>query len=296
MADGAGEMQPGEGEWLDDVRPGKDLGSRRVVADAERVRRYLTAVAVENPWYTEGSPLGYAVAPAALFAREPFFFTGYRLRNRSDPVNQALVWDFVHPVRVGEALTARARVVERIVERRERVVFETDFVDADGRIALRAQATVSYFVPGAPPPARRRADAAEASGRPLEPFTRTIDLAMSRAIFHDEAGWHSDPAAAQARGYARVVVGGPHLVCLMSECLTRELGTVWLGGGHLAARFLRPVLVDDRVTVLPSVLPQAEQQLADGLVLALQCENQRGELVAVASAFVRGAPGGRAPV
>jgi acyl dehydratase len=292
----AGATPAAGGGWVDDVTPGKELGSRRLVADVERVRRYLCAVGATNPWYTDASPLGYPVAPAALFAREPFTFTGYRLRNRSDPVNQALEWDFLYPVRVGEELIARARVVDRLVDRRERVVFETTFSDADGRIALRALATVSYPVPGATPAPRRPAPAAGEPGRPLAPFSRTIDLAMSRAVFHDEAGWHSDPAAARERGYERVVVGGPHLVCLMSECLTRELGTVWLGGGHLAARFLRPVLVDDTVTVQPFVLAPSEQPLPDGLALTLRCENQRGEPVAVASAFVRGAPGGRAPV
>jgi acyl dehydratase len=283
--------------WVDDVVPGKDLGTRQIVASPERVARYLLAVGGANPWYTEMSPLGYPVAPAALFAREPFHFTGYRLRNRTDPVNQAAVWDFLHPVRAGEPLTLRSRVAERFVRgRRERVVFETLFLDRDERIASRALMTVSYPVPDAsqaqPSPKTHDPDL----GKPLGSLTRTIDLEMCRAIFDDEVGWHNDPAAARERGYERVVVGGPHLVCLMSECLTRELGTVWLGGSHLEATFLRPVLVDDTVTVRPFVAPDDRQAVPDGLTLALRCENQGGLLVAVASAFVRGSPGGRAPV
>src|SRR5712692_2170908 len=102
-----------QSEWIDDVAPGKDLGRRIAVVDAERVQRYLLAVGSDNRWYTEGSPLGYAVAPATLLAPEPFEFTAYRLQNRSSPVNEALEWHCSNVVRVGERLELSAKVVER---------------------------------------------------------------------------------------------------------------------------------------------------------------------------------------
>lgn len=56
--------------------------------------------------------------PAKLLALKPLEFTGYRLQNRTSPVNEVLEWHATRAVCVGEPLDLSASVVDCFVRGR----------------------------------------------------------------------------------------------------------------------------------------------------------------------------------
>lgn len=64
---------------------------------------------------------------------------------------------------------------------------------------------------------------------------------------------------AQKRGFSEAVVAGPHMLAITSEACTNILGTGFLEGGKLALKFVRPVIVNDVLTVKARVKSKTVQ-------------------------------------
>jgi acyl dehydratase len=279
-------VAPGE------VVPGKPLGSLDLVITPRHVERYETAIGggPHAPVSDRGAP-GERIAPLGALSLQPFRFIGYRIPNRP-AMNVRVEWAFERPLVVGETVRLSAEVVERYEKGwRERVAWEMTGSDAAGATVLRVRPMVSYPIPGMARPAgaaSARVEPVEPPGEPLPAFTRTVTREMSAAIFTGGNNYHTDPEAAKAMGFAGAVVGGPHMFVLMSEHLTALYGARWTHGGRIAVTYLAPVVVADTLTLIPRALTAATAGDAVREV-AIRCENQRGELVSVATVTL--APG-----
>jgi acyl dehydratase len=60
---------------------------------------------------------------------------------------------------------------------------------------------------------------------------------------------HNDLAKAQAAGLERPIAQGQLLLCLMSSLVEDVFGASWASGGHIIAKFLRPVPAFSDITI-----------------------------------------------
>ena len=86
---------------------------------------------------------------------------------------------------------------------------------------------------------------------------------------------HVDEAFAQTTPLGGTVAHGMLVLAAISEMMAASFGEAWLTGGKLKVRFRGPARPGDRITA--SVQETARQ--GAGLVYAVECRNQRGEVL-----------------
>lgn len=124
----------------DGIRPGLDLGGREIVITHHWIEKYMQSIDDRNPWYTQDSPFGGPVAPAAVFNYEMEMFRGWHPPySKGKVVNTSQTWEFRRPMRPGQRVLLKGRVADRYVRRgREHIAMETTAYDEQGEVLCRS--------------------------------------------------------------------------------------------------------------------------------------------------------------
>jgi acyl dehydratase len=86
---------------------------------------------------------------------------------------------------------------------------------------------------------------------------------------------HVDPAFAATTPFGGTIAHGMLVLALLGEMLHAAHGEAWRRGGRLKVRFKAPTRPGDTVTASAS----SSKQSGDAIEYAVQCANQRGEIL-----------------
>ena len=280
----------------DPVPVGMFLGERSFTITEEQMRRYIDGIDAKNPWYTQDSPYGGPVCPAAILFYEPMRFPASQAYGQGRAVfNARAEWEFCAPTRPGQTLTLRSKVSDRWIKRgREYACYEMEALDEAGKVVCVGRFTNTWDDPpqyDPPLPVRDnepKAPPVEGNGPELGSLSRLFTYDMSVALAGPARNFHTDRELAQQRGFADVVIAGPQFVCQMAELLTQIFGRGFYEGGRLRVNFLKPVLAGERITARAA----ENRRLRDGdgverVEVAIWCENEAAQPTAAGVASAR---------
>lgn len=86
---------------------------------------------------------------------------------------------------------------------------------------------------------------------------------------------HVDEAFAQTTPLGGTVAHGMLVLAAISDMMAASFGEAWLTGGKLKVRFRGPARPGDTITASAQETPRD----GPGLVYAVECRNQRGEVL-----------------
>ena len=134
--------------WSDGIEPGLDLGTRELVITADWIEKYASSIDDRNPWYTDDSPFGGPIAPAAVFNYEMELFGGWHPPNIVGRIlNTDQTWEFFQPMRPGQRILIKGRVHDRYEKRgREYIAMEATAWDEGGQLLCRTVTTHAWPV------------------------------------------------------------------------------------------------------------------------------------------------------
>jgi len=95
---------------------------------------------------------------------------------------------------------------------------------------------------------------------------------------------HTDAAWAEAKGFRAPLAQGMMSTAYVSELMTSLLGEGFIQGGSMAVKFIKPVYVDDTLTIRGTVVDKTPEQGATRVTVEVWAENQRGEKTMVGTA------------
>ncbi len=132
----------------DGIEPGLELGRRELVLTPDWIEQYMGAIDARNPWYTDDSPFGGPIAPAAVLNYELQMFGGWVPPGAgARMLNVKQRWEFREPMRPGQRVVLSARVAERYLRRgRDHVAVEASVHDLEGRLLCRTLSTHAWPV------------------------------------------------------------------------------------------------------------------------------------------------------
>ena len=154
------------GLTMEDVAVG-DLAEVAYTVTAETIREFVTASGDDNPIHSDaafatGTRFGRVIAPGMLTGSFVSSVIGTSLPGPGT-IYLSQSFRFLHPVYVGDRVTARVEVVER-VPARNRLRLRTTCVNQDGQLLLDGEAWVlpstTRIEYAAPRPARRSTEVA----------------------------------------------------------------------------------------------------------------------------------------
>lgn len=93
------------------------------------------------------------------------------------------------------------------------------------------------------------------------------------SVANDHNPIHFDDGAARASGLPQRIAHGMISGAVLSRLLTRELGDRWLTSGVLSLKFVRPVLVGERIVA------RAVVRTTSPMTLDVRVENSQGDPV-----------------
>jgi 3-hydroxybutyryl-CoA dehydratase len=132
------------GLTMEDVAVG-DVAEVAYTVTAETIREFVTASGDDNPIHSDaafaaGTRFGRVIAPGMLTGSFVSSVIGTRLPGPG-AIYLSQNLRFLHPVYVGDRVTARVEVVERVTER-NRLRLRTTCVNQDGKLLLEGEAWV----------------------------------------------------------------------------------------------------------------------------------------------------------
>lgn len=286
------------------VEVGETFGPVSFRADEHYVRAATFSLDDYSDWYLESdNGLGFRAVPSTAIARDQvaLFLTKYD-PNRVVGLHQTEeVW-FHAPVRLGSIVTLTGRYIDKYQRRgKGYVVLECDAHDETGALLVRQISTEIMRIPegvrlgeGSAGPGSERirgewpedrspvahARRGMASGTPVAPLTKVArqdQMAVFSGCGLNRHNIHTDDNVARAAGFRAPLAQGMMETCWISEMLARFFGPVWLSGGWLKTKYLKPVFAADEIT-LRAVVSDEE---ADGRVrLEVWATNQDGVMTA----------------
>jgi 3-hydroxybutyryl-CoA dehydratase len=149
------------GLTMEDVAVG-DVAEVAYTVSAETIREFVTASGDDNPIHSDvafagTTRFGRVIAPGMLTGSFVSSVIGTRLPGPGT-IYLSQSFRFLHPVYVGDRVTARVEVVERVPER-NRIRLRTTCVNPNGQLLLEGEAWVlpspTRIEYAAPRPARR---------------------------------------------------------------------------------------------------------------------------------------------
>lgn len=284
-----------------DVYVGRDYGKHAYTITPELVETYSRGVegAVDqNPWYTGDSPFGGPVAPALIRHSEVYRYHGWYLPDIYGNLHAKQEWELFAPLRVGDAITTRATLIDRYRKRdRQYVVLEAQYFAANGRLLSRGRTHQSFLIDrerrgtvvdkDREKASSRRFELAEGPVvRELEPLAKEITLDMCLAftrwhavghtpecscskdayeVYGPEVNYHNDREAAQKLGFPDIVIQGMQPICILSEMLTRNFGAGWFTGGKMAINLVNVLWFGEPITcrgLVRAEVPEGERTRA----------------------------------
>jgi 3-hydroxybutyryl-CoA dehydratase len=95
---------------------------------------------------------------------------------------------------------------------------------------------------------------------------------------------HTDAAWAQAKGFRAPLAQGMMSTAYVSELMTGLLGEGFIKGGAMSVKFIKPVHVDDTLTVHGTVVDKTPENGATRVTVEVWGENQHGDKTMVGTA------------
>lgn len=122
----------------------------------------------------------------------------------------------------------------------------------------------------------------------VRPVVRTLTQAQLNA-YADASGDHNpihvDEEFARGTPFGGTIAHGMLVLALIGEMMYAAFGDAWSGGGRLKVRFKAPTRPGDTVTASAQLLKSGD----GASEYAVQCANQRGEVLIEGRAAVAGA-------
>jgi len=266
---------------------------------ADRFQRYIHAIDNNHPWHHGRSPWGPPVAPPSILGLAAMRFLDQvgpvppgTLHTRQEIETEAAL-------RLDRQPIAYGRFSGKFEKRgRKYFTFETRWRDETGLILGKSRVTMAF--PPNPGPAHQATTPGQAPAQrksELPPITRTLTLDKITAYSEDSANAlrgksiHIHPEIARAAGFPAPVAQGLMTFDYMSELMENALGKEWYSYSRLEATFLLPVLAGDTVTASGHLQTRYLEGAVERLVYDLWAQNQRGDLVAAATASTLAIPG-----
>lgn len=267
---------------------------------ADRFERYMAAVENAHPWHNGRSPWGPPVAPPSILG-----LAAMRFLDEIGPVPPGTLHakqeiETAAALRLDRKPAGYGRFSAKFEKRgRKYFTFETRWRDETGLILGKSSVTMVFPAAATPPPGeqgRGKKEEGERQGE-LAAITRTVTQEKMTAFSEDSANAvrgksiHVQPEVAKAAGFPATVAQGLMAADYMSELMEGALGKEWYSDAGLSAAFLRPILAGDRVTANGRLKERFLEGAVERLVYDLWSQNQRGELVAAATATALAIPG-----
>lgn len=249
------------------------FGPVTIRVDEHRIKRFafITDRYRADMFASDGDVLVPVRAHSALLAND--LLQLFTLRYAPSAVvglhTEEEMW-FDREVGVGDEITLEGTYTSAYVERGQGyVVMEASATDAQGRSVARhrgieimrtAPADVERGTrsDGSHTTSRRRIDgvtspdapvlvaAGRGIGAGLRLPSREVEVTLEQMALFSRSGEmvrniHNDLEKAQGAGLERPIAQGQMLLCLMSGLVEDVFGASWAEGGHIVAKFLRPV-------------------------------------------------------
>lgn len=273
------------------VYVGRDFGSRSVVLDEDRIRKYCDAVLVDPQLYQE-------IAPALLLHSECYENLDWYLKSIIGNLHARQEWEFFSPLRSGETVTTRGFVRQRYIKRnREYVVKETWVLGQGGELRNRGITHQSFLLPdeevaqqGFAVDKNREKGAGRSfeigghGGRRLGPVARTVTQEMCMAFSGPIPNYHTDREEARKLGFPDIVVQGMFAICFLSELLQQEFQDGWLIGGKMDVRLVNVLWGGESVTTNAEIKDEVREGTARRVLLDVWVEKTDGTKVIVGEA------------
>ncbi len=268
---------------------------------ADRFQRYMAAVENAQPWHKGRSPWGPPVAPPSILG-----LAAMRFLDEVGPVPPGTLHakqeiETAAALRLDRKPSGYGRFVARFEKRgRQHFTFETRWRDETGLILGKSRVTMAFPDPAAPPAQEqgtRNKEQGEERKGDFARITRTVTQEKMTAYSEDSANAargksiHVHPEVAKAAGFPATVAQGLMAADYMSELMERTLGKEWYSYAGLSVAFLRPIFAGDAVTANGRLQERFLEGAVERLVYDLWAENERGELVAAATATALAIPG-----
>ena len=267
---------------------------------ADRFERYMAAVENTQPWHNGRSPWGPAVAPPSILG-----LAAMRFLDEVGPVPPGTLHakqeiETAAALRLDRKPAAYGRFAARFEKRgRKYFTFETRWRDETGLILGKSRVTMAFPANPALPQeqgTRNKGQEGDRKGE-FQAITRTVSQEKMTAFSEDSANAargksvHVHPDVAKAAGFPATVANGLMAADYMSELLEGALGKEWYSYAGLSVAFLRPIFAGDAVTANGRLKERFLEGAVERLVYDLWAQNQRGELVAAATATALAIPG-----
>jgi acyl dehydratase len=288
------------------------FGPVDVIVDDLKLKRFAFVVDDFGDWYLKAGPWGPRIGQPGLLAND--LLQLFTLRYAPSKVVglhtvEELWWH--RPVVLGTRVRLTGNYTDRYEQRGQgSVVMEAEARDADGQLLLRHRGVeIMRTVPGkvggrgstrgassserrvtgvydAALPLLERVTADAVAGQGLAPLRKEVtfeQMAVFSRIGEFVRNIHNDLAKAREdAGLDVPIVQGQQQVCYLAELAARACGRAWFTGGHLKAKFLRPIKAFERVELSGAVhaLTREGDTLVADLDLWLRAED--GTLATVA--------------
>ena len=234
----------------DDLEVGQQFPAISIVLDADLVADYVQSTGHDHQLFTHE----YAPPLMSSLVRFVKDSLGGKWPPGTVHLNQDL--QLHRPLKQGETVTLDVRVDSKTIRRgRSYIEFVGTTVDAQQQIVGQSRMRMLWrgadhpptprSTPPPPPPPRP-------VGREFEPLTIDVSPAMVAAYAEVAAARdpiHLDPAFARQTRFGKPIAQGLLVMSFLSRWLTRVYGERWMHGGTLRARFARPAIVGEPVTV-----------------------------------------------
>lgn len=112
-------------------------------------------------------------------------------------------------------------------------------------------------------------------------YSEGLNSALSGKRAGSGINIHTDVEFAKAQGLATTMADGMIFTATMSAMMTDFFGEVYLKGGRLQTKFIKPIWPQDHVTFRAVIKSKVPDNSVIKYYLDLWCENQRGETVVV---------------
>lgn len=290
----------------DDFIVGKVAGPFPIVVDDQRVRDFVYATDDFSPWHISNSPFGAPIAPLSLLTLDDPDFALSQPPGPEDALAARYEASALEPIKIGQAVFLHARNADKYI-RRGKAFISRDFYVTDGtdnRPLLHSQLTEMLGQVDAEDTESKssgsfdrivpRASKQEtvpcsknglAVGSPLRELVKKPDRKRV-FVFSGRPGWwssiHTDQAMAQGFGFPDAIAQGLMSVGYIAQLCREFFQEELFVSGKVSATFLRPVCVDDVLTIGGCVTGYSTEGFRSRLHVDIWCQNQRLEVTTVA--------------
>jgi acyl dehydratase len=273
----------------------------------EDVEAYAFAVEDHDPWFFAPGPYGNPIihptllANQALLMRHNHYFVPAGLHAQ-------MIYDFVAPIPLGVRARTLGRMAEKYMRRdKPYMVTEYETASEEGEKYVSGRFVQMIFkdetAPSSgsstrtePPAPQFDASITHAEGRGGRLEVGQVLPVLSRNLQQRQIdiysgvqplSIHTDESWAHAKGFRTTIAQGMMSTAYISTLMTSAVGEGFVVGGHMDAKFLRPVFCGDTLSVTGTVSGFSRENNRIRVHVTVAALNQSGEqtLAATTSAL-----------